>query len=269
MVRTSRLNEATRTEESWRPPAFEPIGGVLSQLKASARRCLDLQAASLWYDLKGPLGKARGEVLDVGAGAQPYRRLVGEHAVYRAIDTSDARANFGYDIPDTQYFGGDIWPVDSGSIDLVISTETIEHVPDPDAFLREAWRVLKGNGQLLLTVPFSARWHFVPHDYWRFTPAGLKLILERAGFTDIVVHARGNEVTVASAKCLALFLPFVMPQGSGWQLVRRILGLAFTPLMVVLGAIGHRSLRQQGGEDCLGYTVFARVHRTDADVVKA
>ena len=213
----------------------------------------------MWHDLKGTLGEAHGAVLDVGAGAQPYRELVSKGAEYRAIDTSHARENFGYDIPDTQYFEGDVWPVDDSSIDLVISTETLEHVPDPDLFLREARRVLNQDGCVLLTVPFSARWHYVPHDYWRFTPSGLRMILERAGFTDVIVHARGNEVTVAAAKCMALILPLLMPQGDGLHLMRRAIGLVLSPVLVMLGIIGQRSLRHEGGDDCLGYTVFARV----------
>lgn len=40
-----------------------------------------------------------------------------------------------------------------GSFDTVISCETIEHLPDPRAALREFARVLKPGGRLLLTTP--------------------------------------------------------------------------------------------------------------------
>jgi len=123
------------------------------------RRLLNLQAASSWRDLKSPLGDATGTVLDVGAGAQPYRPLIDPVATYRAVDTVDARERFGYDMPGTAYFSGADWPVADRTIDLLLATETLEHIADLDAFLAQARRVLRGDGQLILTVPFSATVH--------------------------------------------------------------------------------------------------------------
>ena len=143
------------------------------------------------------------------------------------------------------------------TVDLLLATETLEHVPDPDSFLAQARRVLRDDGKLLLTVPFAARWHYIPFDYWRFTPSALRMLLERNGFSDVVVLARGNELTVACAKVMALTLPFLLPP-EGKSGLRRLLGLMLAPLLVSVALIGQGSLRRQGGDDCLGYTVFAR-----------
>jgi len=109
-------------------------------------------------------------------------------------------------------------------------------------------------------VPFAARWHFVPHDDWRFSPSSLKHLLEGAGFGEIVVRARGNAMTVACYKAMALFLPFLFPQGRGrlttWGL--RIAALPFAPAFIALACAANLSLRAAGGDDCLGYTVTAR-----------
>ena len=218
---------------------------------------IDLQAASAWRDLKAPLALSEGVVLDVGAGAQPYRGLLSPLATYRAIDIAEADDKFGYQNADTDYFSGDVWPVASESVDVVLSTETLEHVPDTDLFLAEANRVLRRGGTIVLTVPFSARWHHVPFDYWRFTPTGLQLVLERNGFGDIVVHARGNAVTVAMLKCSALILPLFLSPVGRCRWLRMCAGLLLSPILAGFVMIGQVSLRAAGGADCLGYTIFA------------
>ena len=81
--------------------------------------------------------------------------------------------------------------------------------------LAEAHRTLRPGGRLLLTVPFAARWHFVPNNYWRFTPSSLRHLLEAAGFGDVAVYARGNAFTVACYKAVALVLPHLFPQRGG------------------------------------------------------
>src|SRR5262249_7863999 len=151
--------------------------------------------------------------LDVGCGAQPYRTLVRPGAIYRAIDYAGAEGHFGYRTSDTIYYEGDRWPVADEAVDTVLCTETLEHVPEPPAFLAEAFRCLKPGGSMLLTVPFAARWHYKPHDYWRFTPSGLERLLSMSGFSEIRVFARGNAITVACYKVMALFTPLLMPQG--------------------------------------------------------
>ena len=39
--------------------------------------------------------------------------------------------------------------------DVVIAEELLEHVPDPEAVLREAWRILKPGGMLYITTPLG------------------------------------------------------------------------------------------------------------------
>jgi SAM-dependent methyltransferase len=253
----TRENMALRRTERWRPPPFVPPAGPAARAAARVRRALDLQAASIWSDLRDLLGDVRGTVLDVGAGAQPYRGLLPPGVEYLAIDTEDAQRHFDYAVPGTRYFSGSHWPVESSTVDLVLATETLEHVPTPDAFLAEAARVLRPGGRIVLTVPFAARWHYVPHDYWRFTPSSLLLLLEAAGFRGVVVHGRGNALTVACAKAMALMLPALLPQGRPSP-AARLAGLATAPLVGVLAAVGQASLRLGGaGEDTLGWTAVA------------
>lgn len=251
-----RENFALRDSERWQPPAFRPPRTRWDRFLAAGRRLLDLQAASAWRDLKVELADVDGDVLDVGAGAQPYRPLMPAAARYRAIDVAVAGEAFGYDLPDTEYFEGDRWPVEDSSVDVVLATETLEHVPEPTVFLAEARRVLRPGGRIVLTVPFAARWHYIPHDYWRYTPSSLRNLLEAAGFGDVVVHARGNEVTVACYKALALIFPALFPPDGGIR-PSRIAALLALPLVAAVALVAHASLRGDGGVDCLGWTVKA------------
>jgi SAM-dependent methyltransferase len=248
-----------RRAETWRPPLFHDTSSRVGNLIAPLRRFFDLQAGSLWKDLSEILPSCDGVVLDVGCGAQPYRPLLGR-AKYIGLDTADASAHFGYEIPDTIYFEGDRWPLEDGSVDVVLCTETLEHVADPAKFLSEIARVLRPAGELILTVPFAARYHFIPHDYWRFTPAGLQQLLEATGFRNAAVFARGNAVTVACYKMMALMLPLLFGNASSAviRVLRRAAGLALSPVILAFALIANASLRGRGGDDCLGYTVLAR-----------
>jgi SAM-dependent methyltransferase len=198
-------------------------------------------------------------LLDVGCGAQPYRGLVPKEVRYSGIDTADAQQNFGYQVADTTYFQGDAWPLADASVQNVLATETLEHVSRPERFLAEARRCLLPNGTLILTVPFSARWHFIPHDYWRFTPSGLRQVLTDAGFRPVGVYARGNELTVACYKSLTLLLTWLFGVSglSVGNLLRRAVALALSPLILLLAGVGQLSLRSRGGDDYLGYTVVS------------
>ena len=253
MRNRERKNQAERTgsDEGWRPISCTSVTPV--------RRFFDLQSGTIWRDLCDEIAQVQGTLVDVGCGAQPYRPLLPATATYIGIDTADAQRLFGYYTPDTRYYDGENWPLDSGSVDVVLATETLEHVEDPARFLREANRCLRAGGRLILTVPFAARWHFIPADYWRFTPSGLLHLLGAAGFTDVAVRARGNALTVACYKAMALCTRFIMPQETSRlrAALFRLIGLALAPAFVALAVAGNLSLRADGGDDCLGYTVVA------------
>jgi SAM-dependent methyltransferase len=254
-----RRNMVEASSESWRPQLFSERTTRLSVRLAAVRRFFDIQAGSAWRDLRALLPALRGTVLDVGCGAQPFRSLVSPHATYLGIDTDAAKAHFGYEMPNTTYFSGDIWPVAGASADVILCTETLEHVLETRRFLAEAARCLAPGGTLLLTVPFAARWHFIPYDYWRFTPSSLNHLLTATGFDCVRVYARGNAFTVACYKLMTLLLVLLMPQtaASISRVVRRLAGLVFLPCFVLLAVLANLSLHRRGGDDCLGYTVIA------------
>ncbi len=71
----------------------------------------------------------------------------------------------------------------SGSFGSCVCAETLEHVTDPAAFLQSVYSLLRPGAWIVITTPFAFPVHGFPRDYWRFTPQGLELLLNDAGFT--------------------------------------------------------------------------------------
>lgn len=64
----------------------------------------------------------------------------------------------------------------------VLCLSVLEHVANPFDVFDGLYDALKTGGLLILSTVFSFRYHPAPLDYWRFTPACLQMLAERAGF---------------------------------------------------------------------------------------
>jgi SAM-dependent methyltransferase len=115
-------------------------------------------------------------VLDYGAAESPYRDFFPAQAEFVAADLP---GNPGAALELTA--DGAV-PAPDGSFDAVLSTQVLEHVPDPAAYLAEAFRVLRPGGRLLLSTHGTFIYHPDPEDYWRWTGAGLRRAVTQAGF---------------------------------------------------------------------------------------
>jgi len=82
------------------------------------------------------------------------------------------------------------------SFDLVICEQVLEHVPDPCAAAATLAALCRPGGRLLVSTPFLLRIHDHPGDYWRFTPDGLRILLEANGMSVAWVHSWGNRAAV-------------------------------------------------------------------------
>lgn len=122
-------------------------------------------------------------VLDVGCGLRPYEKYFAE-GVYIGIDVPQSGRLEDGKKPDYEFDGINI-PFADAHFDSVLCTEVLEHAVDPDALLREIYRVLKPEGTLFLTVPFMWGLHELPYDFRRYTTEGIRAAIEKAGLNII------------------------------------------------------------------------------------
>jgi SAM-dependent methyltransferase len=130
----------------------------------------------------------RGRVVDMGCGNAPYKQIILSKAdEYVGVDWPSSK----HDTSQVDIFAnlaGPL-PLDSDWADTITSFQVLEHLSEPEFFLRECCRILRRGGQILMTVPFMWRVHEAPHDYYRYTSHGLEYLLEKAGFVDITLTA--------------------------------------------------------------------------------
>jgi SAM-dependent methyltransferase len=123
-----------------------------------------------------------GLTLDAGAGRLNGKMLLNDYCSdYVSMDINNINGMIKI-ISDVQ----DMATVKDNTFDTVYSSQVLEHVPRPWDALSEMHRVLKSGGYAIISVPLFNGLHEEPHDYYRYTPYGLKYLMEQAGFT--VVH---------------------------------------------------------------------------------
>lgn len=136
-------------------------------------RTLPTRLEDLARDLAVP---PRGRVLDYGCADVPYRYFFGPDVDFVAADLEGNPAA-------TLTLNEDATvPTPDGSFDAVMSTQVLEHVADPARYLNECCRVLRPGGRLLLSTHGIFVYHPDPIDHWRWTCAGLRHVVEEAGF---------------------------------------------------------------------------------------
>lgn len=154
------------------PTASNPLRYVIRALDAAlvaAGRALELSAGD--------------RVLDYGCGDRHYRKLLPGGVTYVGADLP------GNDGAEATIRPDGTVPFADGTFDAVLSTQVLEHVADPRVYLAECRRVLKPGGRLLLSTHGTMVYHPDPVDYWRWTHAGLRKLVEDMGFQ--ILHLRG------------------------------------------------------------------------------
>lgn len=80
--------------------------------------------------------------------------------------------------------------------DVVVCEQVLEHVPDPWRAARTLGELCRPGGHVIVSTPFLIKIHREPGDYWRFTPDGLRILLEAADLEVVSVDSWGNRACV-------------------------------------------------------------------------
>lgn len=239
---------------------FQPIpvrfGSSRPSRLAFRLRCLvDLQLGTIWTFLRPQLPNLRGSLLDVGCGEMPYRSFLPPELTYVGIDVPQAGAFQMRGHEEVISFDGRSIPFPDATFDTVLCTEVMEHSPEPSALIAEIKRVLKPGGRLIATVPFSARVHYAPYDFYRFSRYALQGMFKT--FDQVDIDERGNDIAVIANKLIVVALRLTQP--STFRLVSCICLLPLLPLALTFLLLAHLTMALGLGskDDCLGYGVVA------------
>jgi SAM-dependent methyltransferase len=132
-----------------------PLRSGLDRARRQAR-----MLAGMLRDVTGPavivdLGCGDGSALAIAAEHNPAHRFAGIDWSGDALRQAQA---VGLTVMRASVSGGSL-PVADGAADVVIMSELIEHLVDPDGAVAEARRILRPGGSLLLSTPNLAAWY--------------------------------------------------------------------------------------------------------------
>lgn len=132
-------------ESAQKPPlGWAPIFAPDADSDSTVAFCSIIHALLPGAETVVDVGCGRGGAVATTDGSDPLdfrgpgRRVIG-------IDVDEV----GVDNPVLDEFRpitGSRWPLEDGSVDLVVSDWTLEHVEDPESFVRELTRVLRPGG---------------------------------------------------------------------------------------------------------------------------
>lgn len=215
---------------------------------------LDLQILTIFKDVKRNVPRFQGDVLDVGCGQSPYKFLLNPaQTKYYGIDIVDAR-KFDYENSEVTPFNGEEIPFDDEKFSGLICTEVLEHVYHYQKLINEIYRVMKIGAEGIITVPWSARNHYIPYDFFRYTPSSLKIMFKQFRFVEI--SPRGSDVSNIANKLIVIWFGGLVPV-KPWKFIFTPLWVISLPLLGFVVLVAHVSLLLNIGSenDPLGYTI--------------
>jgi SAM-dependent methyltransferase len=191
-----------------------------------------------------------GRVLDLGGdkNSEYLRFFKGQ------FDTTSVNMS-GQAKPDIMHNLEEPLPMADASYDHALLINVLEHIFDYRALLREAKRVVRPGGSVVIVVPYLFPVHPSPEDFHRFTGSALMRELAVAGLHEVQVQALGGGVFRARYLLLDRLLPKPLRMLNFYT--GRYVTYALDRLLVALTeALGKRYLP---ADYALGYVAVAHV----------
>ena len=158
---------------------------------------------------EGPSGP--GTLLEIGAGTgQQARMLASRGYDVTAIDMPSSHYRNHRVFPVTDYNGLDI-PCAKGSIDILFSSNVLEHVTQIDRLLDETWRVMTVGGVAIHILPTSScrMWSIPAHYLW-----AIRRLMDLRSAPTPGAHAK-NDVPPKIPASLSEWLAMAFPRKHG------------------------------------------------------
>ncbi len=184
-----------------------------------------LSMTKVGVDIIKKLSNKNKTLLDIGCGRMPYRKTIETKLKkYVGLDYKPVAKLYKSDsIPDV-YGDAHKLPYKDNVFDITIMLQSLEYFHDPMLAIKEAGRVLKKGGYIVVTSPFMYPLHDIPFDRFRFTDTQLCYFLEESKFSIKKIETQGGFFDFF----IQTFLIFWFKSAK-----KNIFLLLFTPILVV------------------------------------
>tara|TARA_B100001250_G_C19769852_1_gene776585 strand:- start:439 stop:1251 length:813 start_codon:yes stop_codon:yes gene_type:complete len=195
--------------------------------------------------------KERGNVtgkeklLDFGCGTGPHRTRVEQMGYqWTGIDIGDSQEALSRNKAlEVIIYDGRRIPIKDESFDIVLSTQTFEHVQDLEITFSEISRIMKKGGQLIGSTSHSELYH--SRSTFNYSPYGFKILVEKYGMKLEKIHPGIDGLTIGIRTLL---------RHLGYQKPVEIANKMFndqSPLNIKLNEIGKRRGYNTNEINCL------------------
>ncbi|MBS1777155.1 MAG: methyltransferase domain-containing protein [Bacteroidetes bacterium] len=162
---TTKLSESNTSSDTFEPfdyKAHYQLDAAVYDYTETSKNTIELAEINrLHQQILHQIPLAAEWILDVGCGGAWLAKMLtpkGRKVISMDIsDINPIRAKKTIPHPSHEALVADVFalPFAANSIDCIVASEIIEHVPDPKAFVHALFQVLKPGGKLIITTPYN------------------------------------------------------------------------------------------------------------------